>query len=143
MDRVVHAPFVFTASAEPQARSPNCPPVEEGEQIHRAPQIDVHLLGAAVRPLRRDVLRRPLDHEHRGSVDPQEVVGCRLLDRVAELPVPERAFGLQLGGVRGRTVLRALGGICGMPATEGWRDDAVRITALLCDGLRYGAGVTA
>jgi hypothetical protein len=34
---------------------------------------------------------------------------------------------------------RTLGGICGMRATEGRRDDAVRITALLFDGLRRGA----
>ncbi|MFF8022954.1 hypothetical protein ACFZDJ_17850 [Streptomyces sp. NPDC007896] len=57
--------------------------------------------------------------------------------------MPERAFGLQLGGVRGRTVSRALGGIRGMHATEGSRDDAVRITALLFDGLRYGAEAAA
>jgi hypothetical protein len=42
-------------------------------------------------------------------------------------------------GVGGRTVLRALGSVCGMRATEGWQDDALSITALLFDGLRYGA----
>lgn len=41
--------------------------------------------------------------------------------------------------VSGRTLLRALGGICGMRATEGWRDEAAHITGLLFDGLRYGA----
>jgi len=41
--------------------------------------------------------------------------------------------------VGGRTLLRALGGICGMRATEGWRDEAVRITEILFDGLRFGA----
>ncbi|WP_456340808.1 SbtR family transcriptional regulator [Streptomyces mirabilis] len=53
------------------------------------------------------------------------------------------AAGTIRGGVHGRTVLRALGGICGMHATEGWRDYAVRITALLFDGLRHGAEVAA
>jgi hypothetical protein len=36
-------------------------------------------------------------------------------------------------------VLRALGGIYGMHATQGWQDEAVRITAILFDGLRYSA----
>jgi hypothetical protein len=27
-----------------------------------------------------------------------------------------------------------------MRATEGWQDEAVRITAILFDGLRFGAG---
>jgi AcrR family transcriptional regulator len=48
------------------------------------------------------------------------------------------AAGLVRGDVSGRIVLRALGGICGMRA-EGWEDDAVRIVAILYDGLRYGA----
>jgi predicted methyltransferase MtxX (methanogen marker protein 4) len=43
------------------------------------------------------------------------------------------------GDVSGRTVLRALGGICGMHATQGWQDEAVRITAILFDGLRADA----
>ena len=49
------------------------------------------------------------------------------------------AAGAIRGSVSGRTVLRALGGICGMHATEGWHDEAVRITAILFDGLRFGA----
>ena len=49
------------------------------------------------------------------------------------------AAGTIRGGVSGRTLLRALGGICGMHATEGWQDEAVRITAILFDGLRFGA----
>ncbi|WP_457757725.1 SbtR family transcriptional regulator [Streptomyces mirabilis] len=53
------------------------------------------------------------------------------------------AAGTIRGGVHGRTVLRAPGGICGMHATEGWRDYAVRITALLFGGLRRGAEVAA
>ncbi|AGL15495.1 TetR/AcrR family transcriptional regulator [Actinoplanes sp. N902-109] len=47
------------------------------------------------------------------------------------------AAGTIRGGIGGRTVLRGLGGICGMRA-DGWRDDALRITGLLFDGLRYG-----
>lgn len=43
------------------------------------------------------------------------------------------------GDVGGHTLLRALGGICGMHTTEGWQDEAVRITAILLDGLRFGA----
>ncbi|MCQ8835068.1 TetR/AcrR family transcriptional regulator, partial [Streptomyces malaysiensis] len=49
------------------------------------------------------------------------------------------AAGTIRGDVSGRTVLRALGGICGMHTTEGWQDEAVRITAILVDGLRFGA----
>ncbi len=49
------------------------------------------------------------------------------------------AGGTIRGDVSGRTLLRALGGICGMHATEGWRDEAVRITEILFDGLRFGA----
>ncbi|MFE9814066.1 TetR/AcrR family transcriptional regulator [Streptomyces sp. NPDC005773] len=41
--------------------------------------------------------------------------------------------------VTGSTLLRALGGICGMRATEGWLGEARQVTALLFDGLRYGA----
>jgi AcrR family transcriptional regulator len=44
------------------------------------------------------------------------------------------------GDVSGRTLLRALGGICGMRATAGWRDEAAKITQILFDGLRYGSG---
>ncbi|AXK33536.1 TetR family transcriptional regulator [Streptomyces armeniacus] len=42
-------------------------------------------------------------------------------------------------GVTGTTLLRALGGICGMRATEGWQDEARQITAILLDGLRSDA----
>lgn len=37
------------------------------------------------------------------------------------------------------SALRVLGGVCGMRATEGWRDEAAQIVDLLFDGLRYGA----
>ncbi|MZD10305.1 TetR family transcriptional regulator [Streptomyces sp. SID5785] len=51
--------------------------------------------------------------------------------------------GLLRAGFSGRTVLRGLGGICGMRAS-GWEKDAERIAGLLCDGLRHGArGATA
>ncbi|WP_432832682.1 TetR/AcrR family transcriptional regulator [Dactylosporangium sp. CA-092794] len=49
------------------------------------------------------------------------------------------AAGTIRGDVGGRTMLRALGGVCGMRATDGWKDEAVRITAILFDGLRFGA----
>ncbi|MFJ8790659.1 TetR/AcrR family transcriptional regulator [Streptomyces sp. NPDC102462] len=49
------------------------------------------------------------------------------------------AAGTVRDGVSGPTLLRALGGICGMRATEGWQAEARQITALLFDGLRYGA----
>ncbi|WP_406636704.1 TetR/AcrR family transcriptional regulator [Amycolatopsis sp. WGS_07] len=50
------------------------------------------------------------------------------------------AAGKLRADVSGRTVLRALGGICGMRVTEGWEEEAVRITEILLDGLRFGAG---
>ncbi|MEV8059980.1 TetR/AcrR family transcriptional regulator [Streptomyces antimycoticus] len=49
------------------------------------------------------------------------------------------AAGTIRSGVSGRTLLRALGGICGMHTTEGWQDEAAQITAILFDGLRFGA----
>ncbi|WP_026196883.1 TetR/AcrR family transcriptional regulator [Sciscionella marina] len=48
------------------------------------------------------------------------------------------AAGVVRDGITGPTLLRALGGICGMRATEGWQGEARQITALLFDGLRYG-----
>lgn len=53
------------------------------------------------------------------------------------------AAGTIRADVDGRIVLRALGGVCNLRATEGWRDDAARITAILFDGLRYGADTAA
>ncbi|AZS84165.1 helix-turn-helix domain-containing protein [Streptomyces griseoviridis] len=49
------------------------------------------------------------------------------------------AAGTVRDDVTGPTLLRALGGICGMRATEGWLAEARQITALLFDGLRHGA----
>ncbi|MEU4680332.1 TetR/AcrR family transcriptional regulator [Micromonospora sp. NPDC023737] len=40
------------------------------------------------------------------------------------------------GDVTGRTLLRAMGGICEMRATDGWQEEAQQITAILFDGLR-------
>ncbi|MFI6950969.1 TetR/AcrR family transcriptional regulator [Streptomyces sp. NPDC050422] len=48
------------------------------------------------------------------------------------------AAGTVRDDVTGSTLLRALGGICGMRATEGWLVEARQITALLFDGLRHG-----
>jgi predicted methyltransferase MtxX (methanogen marker protein 4) len=62
---------------------------------------------------------------------------AKALDQLLEAGA---AAGAIRGDVSGRTVLRALGGICGMRATEGWQDEAVRITVILFDGLRFGAG---
>ena len=57
------------------------------------------------------------------------------------------AAGSGAGAIRtdidGKTLLRAMGGVCNLRATEGWREDAARITALLFDGLRYPAESTA
>ncbi|MDX3053745.1 TetR/AcrR family transcriptional regulator [Streptomyces sp. NE06-03E] len=49
------------------------------------------------------------------------------------------AAGTVRDDVTGSTLLRALGGICGLRATEGWLVEARQITALLFDGLRNGA----
>lgn len=43
------------------------------------------------------------------------------------------------GDVTGRTLLRAMGGVCEMRATDGWQEEAQQITAILFDGLRHGA----
>ncbi|MFE5028287.1 TetR/AcrR family transcriptional regulator [Streptomyces sp. NPDC056656] len=49
------------------------------------------------------------------------------------------AAGTVRDDVTGSTLLRALGGICSMRATEGWLAEARQITVLLYDGLRHGA----
>lgn len=46
------------------------------------------------------------------------------------------AAGLIRAGVGGRTMLRAMGTVCGMSAIEGWQAEAVQITTILYDGLR-------
>lgn len=57
------------------------------------------------------------------------------LDTLLGAGVRARTVRADVGGL---TLLRALGGICGMHATAGWRDEAARITQILFDGLRYG-----
>ncbi|MCO4700452.1 hypothetical protein LRR80_06561 [Streptomyces sp. RO-S4] len=49
------------------------------------------------------------------------------------------AVGAVRGDVTRSTLLRALGGIRAMRATEGWLAEARQITALLFDGLRHAA----
>ncbi|BBF99043.1 TetR family transcriptional regulator [Pseudonocardia saturnea] len=49
------------------------------------------------------------------------------------------AAGAVRGDVGGRTVLRALGGVCGLRTVDGWQHEAVRITMIFFDGLRYRA----
>lgn len=68
------------------------------------------------------------------SDDTRNEMACAL----DELLTAGVAAGLLRGGISGRIVLRALGGICGM-RTAGWQDDAVQIATILYDGLRYGA----
>jgi hypothetical protein len=51
---------------------------------------------------------------------------------------PNRAAATVRGDVSGRTLLRAMGGICEMRATGGWQQEAKQITAILFDGLRHG-----
>ncbi|MFI2364918.1 TetR/AcrR family transcriptional regulator [Promicromonospora sp. NPDC019610] len=64
---------------------------------------------------------------------------ARMAQALDRLLAAGAAAGAVRGDVEGRTLLRALGGICGMRATDGWQDEAVRITGLLFDGLRFGA----
>ncbi|MFG2076420.1 TetR/AcrR family transcriptional regulator [Nonomuraea maritima] len=63
----------------------------------------------------------------------------RMADALSLLLEAGSAAGTVRDDVTGSTLLRALGGICGMRATEGWLVEARQITALLFDGLRHGA----
>ncbi|MCL7366781.1 TetR/AcrR family transcriptional regulator [Streptomyces sp. ESR1.13] len=63
----------------------------------------------------------------------------RMGDALTRLLDAGSAAGTVRGDVTGPTLLRALGGICAMRATEGWLDEARQITGLLLDGLRHGA----
>ncbi|MFJ4333925.1 MULTISPECIES: TetR/AcrR family transcriptional regulator [unclassified Streptomyces] len=67
----------------------------------------------------------------------------RMADALSLLLHAGSAAGTVRDDVTGSTLLRALGGICGMRATEGWLAEARQITALLFDGLRHGAPQTA
>lgn len=68
-----------------------------------------------------------------------ETARTRMANALAHLLDAGTAAGTVRGDVTGSTLLRALGGICGMRATEGWLVEAQQITALLFDGLRHGA----
>lgn len=63
----------------------------------------------------------------------------RMANALSLLLEAGNAAGTVRDDVTGSTLLRALGGICGMRATEGWLAEARQITALLFDGLRHGA----
>jgi AcrR family transcriptional regulator len=64
---------------------------------------------------------------------------ARMADALSRLLEAGGAAGTVREDVTGPTLLRALGGICGMRATEGWLTEARQITALLFDGLRHGS----
>ncbi|MEV3920609.1 TetR/AcrR family transcriptional regulator [Actinomadura coerulea] len=68
-----------------------------------------------------------------------ETARTQMANALARLLDAGTAAGTVRGDVTGSTLLRALGGICGMRATEGWLVEAQQITALLFDGLRHGA----
>jgi AcrR family transcriptional regulator len=63
----------------------------------------------------------------------------RMAAALDELIGAGTAAGTIRDGVGGRTLMRALGGICAMRTTESWQDEAVLITQILFDGLRAGA----
>jgi hypothetical protein len=62
-----------------------------------------------------------------------------LSEALDELLSAAKAAGLIRPDADGRTVIRALGGVCGMAALDGWAEDSLNIVSLLFDGLRYGA----
>ncbi|MGA5499339.1 TetR/AcrR family transcriptional regulator [Streptomyces cinereoruber] len=62
----------------------------------------------------------------------------RMADALSLLLQAGHAAGTVRDDVTGPILLRALGGICGMRATEGWSAEARQITTLLYDGLRNG-----
>ncbi|MET8404337.1 helix-turn-helix domain-containing protein [Streptomyces sp900116325] len=68
-----------------------------------------------------------------------ETARTRMVNALTQLLDAGTAAGTVRDDVTGSTLLRALGGICGMRATEGWLDEAQQITTLLFDGLRHGA----
>lgn len=68
-----------------------------------------------------------------------ETARTQMANALARLLDAGAVAGTVRGDVTGSTLLRALGGICGMRATEGWLVEARQITALLFDGLRHGA----
>ena len=68
-----------------------------------------------------------------------ETSRTRMADALTRLLDAGVAAGTVRDDVTGPTLLRALGGICGMRPTEGWLEEAQQITVLLFDGLRHGA----
>ncbi|MEU1646330.1 TetR/AcrR family transcriptional regulator [Micromonospora zamorensis] len=63
----------------------------------------------------------------------------RMAQSLDELLAAGAAAATIRDDVTGRTVLRAMGGICEMRATDGWQEEARQITAILFDGLRHDA----
>ncbi|MEU8818898.1 hypothetical protein [Actinoplanes sp. NPDC048796] len=63
----------------------------------------------------------------------------RMAGSLDQLLAAGTAVGTVRGDVTGRTLLRALGGVCEMRAVDGWRREARLITTILFDGLRHGA----
>ncbi|MGI5321008.1 TetR/AcrR family transcriptional regulator [Actinomadura nitritigenes] len=61
----------------------------------------------------------------------------RMANALTRLLDAGSAVGAIRDDVSGSTLLRALGGICGMRATKGWLEEAQQITTLLFDGLRH------
>ena len=62
-----------------------------------------------------------------------------LSDALDELFSAAKAAGMIRSDAESWTVIRALGGVCGMAALDGWAEDSLAIVSLLFDGLRYGA----
>ncbi|WP_267717292.1 TetR/AcrR family transcriptional regulator [Streptomyces sp. CoH17] len=58
-------------------------------------------------------------------------------DALTRLLDASSAAGTLRGDISGPTLLRALGGVCSLRATEGWIDEARQIAALLFDGMRH------
>jgi AcrR family transcriptional regulator len=65
---------------------------------------------------------------------------ARMAQALDELLAAGAAAGVVRGDVAGRTLLRAMGGVCEMRATAGWQREAEQITAILFDGLRTPGG---
>ncbi|GAA0482671.1 helix-turn-helix domain-containing protein [Streptomyces olivaceiscleroticus] len=63
----------------------------------------------------------------------------RMANALTQLLDAGTTAGTIRAGVTGPTLLRALGGICAMRATEDWQGEARQITTILFDGLRFGA----
>jgi hypothetical protein len=62
-----------------------------------------------------------------------------LSDALDEVLSAAIAAGTIRADADGRSIMRALGGVCGMSTLDGWAEDSLGIVSLLFDGLRYGA----